>query len=87
MFELTDAAGQELHKSLARIKIPGHEGKCFRVVPKNHKLLTLKLTKPAASDATFEHKGRVVLALPKAVRSSFRLKSLGVDQSGKLKLN
>ena len=87
MFQLTDAAGEQLHKSLARIRIPEHEGKCFRMVPKDDKYLTLMLAKPGASDATFKHDGRVVLALPKALRSSFRVKSLGVDQSGKLKLN
>lgn len=67
--------------------MPDHEGKCFRVVPKDDKYLALRLARPAASDSTFKHDGRVVLALPKALRSFCRDKSLGVDQSGKLKLN
>lgn len=86
MFELTDAAGAQLHKSLAGTQTPEHEGKCFRIVPKDDKSLTLKLARPAPSDATFEHDGAVVLALPKALRPFFKDKSLDTDQSGKLKL-
>lgn len=87
MFELTKAAGKQLHKSLARIRIPEHDGKCFCMVPKDDKYLTLKLARPAASDSTFTHDGKVVLALPRTLGSSLRVKSLDVDQSGKLKLN
>jgi len=86
MFELTDAAGARLHKSLTGTRMPDDEGKCFRVVPKDDKYLTLKLARPAPSDSTFEYDGAVVLALPKAIRPFFRNKSLDIDESGKLKL-
>ncbi len=86
MFELTDAAGAQLHKSLAGARIPDHEGKCFRVVPKDDSFLTLKLARPTSSDVTLEHDGAVVLALPKALRPFFKDKSLDIDQSGQLKL-
>lgn len=86
MFELTEAAGARLHKSLAGTRMPDDEGKCFRVVPKDEKFLTLKLARPAPSDSTFEYEGAVVLALPMALRPFFRDKSLDIDPSGKLKL-
>lgn len=86
MFELTDAAGAQLHKSLTGNRIPAQDGKCFRVVPKDDKNLTLKLAKPAPSDVTFEHDGVTVLALPKALRPFFKGKSLDIDKGGQLKL-
>ena len=87
MFALTDAAGAQLHKSLSGTRMPDHEGKCFRVVPKDgDKFLTLKLARPSPGDSTFEHDGAVVLALPKAIRPLLKDKSLDVDQSGNLKL-
>ena len=86
MFELTDAAGAQLHKSLASTRMPEHEGKCFRVVPKDNNYLTLKLAKPALSDATYKHDGATVLALPKALRPFFKNKSLDIDDTGNLKL-
>lgn len=86
MLELTDAAGARLQKSLAGIQMPDHEGKCFRIVPKDDKVLTMKLARPAPSDVTIEHDGAVVLAIPKALRPFFKDKSLDIDQSGQLKL-
>lgn len=86
MFELTDAAGAQLHKSLASTRMPDHEGKCFRVIPKDDKYLTLTLAKPALSDATYEHDGAIVLALPKSLRPFFKDKSLDIDETGNLKL-
>lgn len=87
MLQLTQAAGERLYKSLAATQMPEREGKCFRVVPKDDKKLTLKLAKPDPSDATFEHDGHTVLALPKALQPFFRNKSLEIDKSGQLKLN
>lgn len=87
MFELTDAAAERLHKSLAGPRMQDHEGKCFRVVPKDDKYLTLKLAKPAPSDSTFEHDGAVVLAVPKAIRPFFKDKCLDIDKGGKLTLS
>ena len=86
MFGLTDAASAQLHKSLTRNRIPADEGKCFRVIPKDDKFLTLKLARPEPSDATFEHDGVTVLALPKALQSFCKDKSLDLDRSGELRL-
>lgn len=86
MFELTDAAGAQLHKSLAGNQKLDHEGKCFRITPKDDRLLTLQLSTPAPGDETFEHDGAVVLAMPKTLRPFFRDKSLDLDQSGNLRL-
>ena len=87
MFELTDAAGERLYKSLAATQTPDREGKCFRVVPKDDKMLTLKLAKPDPSDSTYEYDGHTVLALPKALQPFFRNKSLEIDNTGQLQLN
>lgn len=86
MLELTEAASAQLHRSLAGTKMPDHEGKCFRIVPKNEQYLTLKLARPAPSDSTFEHEGDTVLALPEALRPFFNGRSLDIDNSGNLKL-
>jgi hypothetical protein len=66
--------------------MPEQEGKCYRVVPKDDKLLTLKLAKPSPTDVTFEHDGAVVLAVPKAPRPFFKDKALDIDSSGNLQL-
>lgn len=87
MLELTDAARERLHKSLSETNETKRAGRCFRIVPKDEKNLTLKLAKPAPSDATFRHNGNIVLALPKALRPFFRNKSLDIDESGKLTLS
>ena len=42
MLELTDAAKVQIHQSLAVMPMPGREGKCFKVVPKNDKFVTLR---------------------------------------------
>ena len=86
MFELTEAAKGRLHKSLATANKPEQKGKCFRIVPKNDKFLTLKLATPAPSDNIFEHNGDQVLAMPKALQPFFEGKSLDIDSTGKLKL-
>lgn len=86
MFNLKDAAGAQLHKSLATAEMPDNEGKCFRIVPKDDKFLTMQFARPAPGDETFEHEGAVVLAIPKALRLFSRNMSLDIDQSGKLKL-
>ncbi len=85
MLQLTDAAKERLHKSLTAAALPKNEGKCYRVVPNDEKHLTLRLARPAPSDETFSHDGRVVLALPKALRPYLRNKSLDIDSSGQLK--
>lgn len=86
MLELTEAAGSQLHQSLAANQIAAREQKCFRVIPKDDQQLTLTLAKPAPSDSTFEHDGTVVLAVPKALQPFFEDKSLDIDDDGRLKL-
>lgn len=86
MFELTHAAGEQLHKSLAASRTPDLEGKCFRIVPQDERRLTLKLGKPAPSDATYEYDGDVVLAVPKSLAPFVDNRSLDIDSDGKLKL-
>ena len=88
MFELTEAAGARLHKSLAASHMQDDDakGKCFRIIPKDDKQLTLKMAKPAPSDSTFSHDGAIVLALPKALRPLFKDKSLDIDGRGRLRL-
>jgi hypothetical protein len=86
MFDLTQNAGAQLHRALAAASMPDNEGKCFRVVPKDEKLLTLKIAKPAPSDSTYQYDGMMVLALPKALRPFFEGKRLDIDATGNLKL-
>ncbi|MDX1507943.1 MAG: hypothetical protein R3358_06665 [Woeseiaceae bacterium] len=87
MLELTETAKDRLHKSLAKVEGPEHDGMCFRVVPKDQKHLTLKLAKPATSDMVFTHEGDDVLALPKALQPFFENKSLDIDDNGQLMLS
>jgi hypothetical protein len=87
MLELTDAAKQTLHKSLQTADADAHQGKCFRIVPKDDQSLTLALARPAPSDSVFEHEGDTILALPKALEPFFDDKSLDIDAAGKLKLS
>lgn len=87
MLELTEDASQRLRKSLAAADRPDQQGKCFRIVPKNDKLLTLKLAKPAPSDILYSQDGDTILALPKALQPFFENKCLGIDDRGKLQLS
>lgn len=87
MLELTETARSRLHRSLAAADKPDQQDKCFRIVPKDDKVLTLKLARPASSDTIFTHEGANVLALPKALQPFFQGKSLDIDSSGNLKLS
>ena len=87
MLQLTDAALTKLHDSLAATDRPEHQGKCFRIVPENEQSLTLRLAKPAPSDAIYEHDGSAVLALPRALSEIVRDKRLDIDSNGRLKLS
>jgi hypothetical protein len=86
MLELTEAARSRLHESLEKADGPWQQGKCFRIVPKNDRLLTLKLATPTPSDTIFTHEGDEVLAMPKALQPFFEGKRLDIDDSGKLRL-
>jgi len=87
MLQLTESAGERLHKSLRATRMDDNEDfRCFRLVPKDDRRLTLKVTKPASSDVTIEHDGDIVLAVPKALRPFFKNKSLDIDKTGNLRL-
>lgn len=87
MLELTTAAKERLHKSLCSANETREQGKCFRVVPKDDRHLTLRLARPMAGDSVFTHDGDNVLALPKALQPFFEDKSLDIDEEGQLQLS
>lgn len=87
MLELTETAKNRLHRSLAASDHPGREGRCFRIVPKDDRNLTLRVARPEPSDTVFKHEGETILALPKALQPFFKDKSLDIDKSGRLKLS
>ena len=84
MLQLTQTAKEKLHASLARSDTVNDEGKCFRIVPKDEKTLTLTIEAPETSDSTFSHDGQVILALPEALQPLFEDKSLDIDDGGNL---
>jgi hypothetical protein len=87
MLQLTDTAKSKLLNSLAAARMPDHEGKCYRIVPKDDRFLTLTLARPAPSDSVVKHDGNAILAVPKALHPFFDDKSLDIDEDGKLKLS
>jgi hypothetical protein len=84
MLQVTQTAKKKLHASLARSETVNDEGKCFRIVPKDEKTLTLKIAAPKSSDSTFSHEGQVILALPEALQPLFEDRRLDIDDGGKL---
>ena len=84
MLEVSNAAREQLHKSLSATD---ETDKCYRLVPVDGKSLKLSLAKPAPDDATIEHDGKTVLALPKILQSFVQNKSLDVDNSGNLRFS
>ena len=84
MLQLTQTAKEKLHASLTRSDTVNEEGKCFRIVPKDEKTLTLTIATPETSDSTFSHEGQVILALPEALQPLFEDKSLDIDDGGNL---
>lgn len=84
MLEISDVAAAQLHQSLTTAPDVRKAGKCFRIMPKDEKSLTLKVAKPAASDSTFEHEGTVILALPKSLQPFLQDKRLELDSGGQL---
>ena len=88
MLQLSDAAGERLHKSLAATREKNQESNslCFRVVPKDDKMLTLKIAKPAPSDTRIEYDGSTVLAVPKALGPFFKKRTLDIDKTGNLRV-
>ena len=84
MLQLTQTAKEKLHASLTRSETVNEEGKCFRIVPKDEKTLTLTLAEPDSTDSTFTHQGQVILALPEALGPLFKDRSLDIDAGGNL---
>lgn len=84
MLQLTQSAKEKLHASLAQSDAISDEGKCFRIVPKDEKTLTLMLAEPDSTDATFTHEGQIILALPEALGPLFKDRSLDIDDGGNL---
>lgn len=84
MLQLTQTAKEKLHASLSQSDVVNDEGKCFRIVPKDEKTLTLTIAEPESSDSTFSHEGQVILALPEVLQPLFEDKSLDIDDGGNL---
>lgn len=84
MLQLTQSAKEKLHATLNNSDAISDEGKCFRIVPKDEKTLTLTLAEPDSTDATFTHQGQVILALPESLGPLFKDRSLDIDAGGNL---
>ena len=84
MLQLTRSAKEKLHASLTRSDTINEAGKCFRIIPKDEKTLTLTLAEPDSTDSTFKHEGQVILALPEALGPLFEGRSLDIDDGGNL---
>lgn len=87
MFELTSAAKDRMYKSLVGEISRLEDDTCFRLVRKGDEFLTLRLEKPQRGDATIEHYGQTILAIPKVLQSIFKDKKLDIGSDGKLKLS
>lgn len=86
MLSVTDPALQQLHDSLVAISDENSSEKCFRIMPKDDRNLTLEYSVPADSDMTFDFNERTVLAVPKELEDICSNKNLDVNQEGKLEL-
>lgn len=84
MLQLTQSAKEKLHASLTRSDALNDAGKCFRIIPKDAKTLTLTLAEPDSTDSTFLHEGQVILALPEALQPLFEGRRLDIDEGGNL---
>ena len=83
MLSVSTPALEQLHSSLLSST---DTGKCFRIVPRDEKTLTLRYMEFKDSDKTFEVKGRTVLALPDSLTPYCRDKNLDIDKDGRLEL-
>lgn len=85
MLEVSQDAKKRLHRSLTSSEDQVVGDKCFRIVPTSHELfLTLKLARPKGADETYEHKGRVILALPESLQQKCANKRLDIGSRGRL---
>lgn len=83
MLSVTSPALEQLHSSLLSST---DTNKCFRMVPKDERTITLKYMEFEDSDTTFELKGRTVLALPEVLAPHCENKNLDVNSDGGLEL-
>ena len=87
MLSVTDSALQQLHDSLATRSKGNNSEKCFRIMPKDDRNLTLEYSIPADRDTTFDFKDRTVLAVPKDIEDIFSNKNLDVNDDGQLEIS
>lgn len=83
MLSVSTPALEQLHSSLLSST---DTSKCFRIVPRDEKTLTLRYMEFKDSDETFEMRGRTVLALPDALGPYCSDKNLDVGADGTLEL-
>ena len=83
MLSVSTPALEQLHSSLLSST---DTSKCFRIVPRDEKTLTLRYMEFKDSDKTFEMQGRTVLALPDALAPYCSDKNLDVGKNGNLEL-
>lgn len=83
MLSVSTPALEQLHSSLLAST---DTSKCFRIVPRDEKTLTLRYMEFKETDKTFELKGRTVLALPDALEPYCSDKNLDIGKSGNLEL-
>lgn len=83
MLSVSNTALEQLHTSL---QASTNADKCFRIVPKDARSLTLEYMDFEDSDETFAFNGRTVLALPKELQSYCEDKELDINEKGSLEL-
>lgn len=86
MLSVTDAAMEQLNTSLKSVYGSDKIEKCFRIIPMDESSMTLSLSEPAPTDATFEYDGNTILALPKELQPLCADKRLDINEEGKLEL-
>lgn len=88
MLKVTEAALRELSSAANAIQEADSEDSsadvCFRVVPRNGASLGLAFQTPAPDDATFDHEGTTVLAVPKELLDFCANHTLDIDSDGQL---
>lgn len=83
MLSVSNPALEQLHTSL---KASTNGEKCFRIVPKDERSLTLEYMEFEDTDETYTFNGRTVLALPKELQPFCADKELDINDDGGLEL-
>ena len=88
MLQVSIRARNRLHQSLSSADGADLDDKCFRMVPTAHEhFLTLELDEPRDDDATYDHDGRTILAVPKSLQTKCANKRLQVGEQGELEFD